>query len=274
MQRTVEKLQSLDRQIEAIADHSSPQRTDLIDQACDLLQVLDHQYDATVARHQLEDPHYAAQHGMSVIHFTHNEGPKQGDWTMLASNWGEKSTSITEHWDPTSTKKSEVKKVSSLHQGFLRNFANRNPDIVAFKRPKTTLERQPRAVRYENEVVVPNPLWKMLWAALLVFACFCLFMFFAVGVIATTTTFSPTFVTTFFWIAIIWTMVSSSLLCALVRAFGASARDCVGAFLACVAIWLVVIQIGQTHLAAQDPTGSGIALSYHGGNSTNTTIGF
>ena len=104
---------------------------------------------------------------------------------------------------------------------------------------------------------------KRIWAGLFALAFFCLFLFLAVGVIATTTTFNQTFVKTFFWIAIIWTIASSGLLVSVVRAFGGNPKDCLMAFLAAVAIWLVVIQIGQTHLSYQDPTGKGVALAGH-----------
>ena len=71
----------------------------------------------------------------------------------------------------------------------------------------------------------------------------CLIAFLAVGIIATTTTFSSTFNKTFFWIAIARTVISPALLGALVKAPGGHGRDTVGAYLAAVAIWLVVVQI-------------------------------
>lgn len=88
-----------------------------------------------------------------------------------------------------------------------------------------------------------------------------LFLFLGVGVIATTTRFSPFFMETFYWVAVIWTMAASTLLVAVVRAFGGSARDCLSAMLASVAIYLVILQIGQTRLNVQNPTGAGIAFA-------------
>jgi hypothetical protein len=51
-------------------------------------------------------------------------------------------------------------------------------------------------------------------------------------------------------------LISSSLLSWLTVAFGASRRDAVGAFLTGIGIWLVVIQIGQTHLLTQVQKGN------------------
>lgn len=185
IQHTAAKLQHKERQIRAIPDHSSQHRLNLIDEALLLLKDLDRQFQADVARHQLEDPTYADDHGVQVSHFEIPDGERRGDWTMLASNWGIKSRSITE---------SNPKQLSELHQNWISDFAGgRLPQIVAFKRPKTILERQPKAVKVENSVIVPRLFMKKVWAAAFCLAIFCLFLFFAVGVVATTTTFSPTF---------------------------------------------------------------------------------
>jgi hypothetical protein len=74
-----------------------------------------------------------------------------------------------------------------------------------------------------------------------------LIYFYGVGIIATNTRFSPTFLRYFFWIAIFWSLISSTLLSCLTVAYGALGRDTVGVFLTGLGIWLVVIQIGQTH---------------------------
>ncbi|KAL2688453.1 hypothetical protein IWX47DRAFT_650894 [Phyllosticta citricarpa] len=75
-----------------------------------------------------------------------------------------------------------------------------------------------------------------------------LICFYGVGIIATNTTFSPTFQQYFFWIAIIWSLVSSSLLRWIVALFGGHKRDVVAALLSGLSIWLVVIQVRETSL--------------------------
>ena len=244
---TVDRLQLIEDQIKQLTLDHSTERDQLIDEAKQLLRDLDHQFEAAVERHRIEDPDYAADHGLSLTHFTVDSGERKGDWMLLASNWGLQSKSLTE---------SDPDRLTSLHRSWLQDFCGGQlPPVVAFKRRKTMLERQPRAVKElkNTRVLVPDPKWKILWGIILGAAYFALFLFLAVGIVATTTTFSSTFVRVFFWIAIIWTVSSSLLLAWVVRAFGASGRDCMGAFLAAVAIWLVVIQIGQTHLSIQAP---------------------
>jgi len=73
-----------------------------------------------------------------------------------------------------------------------------------------------------------------------------LICFYGVGIIATNTQFSPIFQQYFYWIAILWSVASSSLLAWVVIALGATRRDAVGAFLSAIAIWLVVIQVSTT----------------------------
>lgn len=89
---------------------------------------------------------------------------------------------------------------------------------------------------------------------MIVLASVALAIFLGVGIIATNTTFSPTFQRTFFWIAIAWIFFSSSLLVWLVKVFGGNKRDMLSALLVAVGIWLVVIQV-STHfsLSAQWP---------------------
>jgi len=70
-----------------------------------------------------------------------------------------------------------------------------------------------------------------------------LICFYGVGIIATNTEFSPIFQQYFYWIAILWSVASSSLLAWVVTTLGATRRDAVGAFLSAIAIWLVVIQV-------------------------------
>jgi hypothetical protein len=70
-------------------------------------------------------------------------------------------------------------------------------------------------------------------------------MFFGVGIIATNSQFSPLFQRIFFWIAIVWTLVPSLLLAWIVRATGGTGKDITSAFIASIAIWLVVIQVSD-----------------------------
>lgn len=94
----------------------------------------------------------------------------------------------------------------------------------------------------------------LLWNILIVFASVALAVFLGVGIIATNTTFSPTFQRTFFWIAIAWIFFSSSLLVWLVKVFGGNKRDMLSALLVAVGIWLVVIQVSaQSSLSVQCP---------------------
>ncbi len=71
----------------------------------------------------------------------------------------------------------------------------------------------------------------------------CLLTFFAVGIVASTATFSEVFLRAYFVIAIVWTLSSSLLVFLLVRLFGGEIKDAVAAFLAAIGLWLVVIQV-------------------------------
>jgi hypothetical protein len=95
-----------------------------------------------------------------------------------------------------------------------------------------------------------------MWNVVFLLAVTALVLFYGVGIIATNAQFSPTFQKYFFWIAIFWSLLSSSLLSWLTTALGATRRDAVGAFLTGLGLWLVVIQIGQTHLFTQVASGN------------------
>lgn len=73
----------------------------------------------------------------------------------------------------------------------------------------------------------------------------CLIIFFAVGIIASTSQFSPVFLQSYFVIAIIWTLSSSCIVFFLVQLFGGDTKDAVAAFLAAIGLWLVVIQVSR-----------------------------
>ena len=241
MERTCERIRILDGQLQHVT--YGPERDALLDQATELLKSLERQFNAIVDQHQLEDPEFAAQRGISLTHFNVETGRNTGSWKLLTSNRSAASKSITEA-DPN--------KLTSFRKEHLKEFCDGNmPRVIAFQRPKTLLERQYRAVTEEGKLLVPNTVMKRVWFVLLGLAYLASFAFLAVGIIATTTTFNDTFVKYFFWISILWILASSSLLVGIVRAFGGSAKDSMSAFLASVGIWLVVIQIGQTKLNGQ-----------------------
>ncbi|KXT11868.1 hypothetical protein AC579_4177 [Pseudocercospora musae] len=242
IKRTCKHLRYYEEQIE-ISRQGSQERDILIDQATDLLRDLDRQFDSITDLHQLEDPEYAANRGLSLTHFMLDSGDKKGNWMLLSSDWGSDSRSIIE---------SDPSRLTLAKKEWLKNFNDgMMPPIVAFKRRKTVLERQHGAVVERDKIWVPDRRKKMIWGTLLGLGFAALICFLGVGIIATTTTFSPIFVQYFFWIAIIWTLASTSLLVLIVRAYGGNGKDCMSAFLAGVAIWLVVIQIGQTKLNGQ-----------------------
>lgn len=237
---TCERIRRLDTQLEQVTH--GPERDALLDQAAVLLQELEKQFRAIVDQHQLEDPDFAAQRGISLTHFNVEMGKNRGPWKLLTSNRSAASKSITE---------SDPDKLTSLRKEYLKEFCGGAiPRIVAFKRLRTLLERQYRAVAEDGKLLVPNAEMKRVWFVLLGFRYLASFCFLGVGIIATTT-FSGIFVKYFFWISILWILASSSLLVGIVRAFGGNGKDCMSAFLAAVGIWLVVIQIGQTKLNGQ-----------------------
>lgn len=121
---------------------------------------------------------------------------------------------------------------------------------IYFKRKKTTLERQPGAVKLNHETgaIVNVPRVLLFWRIVLCIAVLVLIVFFGVGVIATNSTFSQLFQRIFFWIAIIWTLTPSIILAWLVRTVGGSDKDVTSVFLASIAIWLVVIQVSCNNL--------------------------
>lgn len=220
-----------------------PELDNLLDHATTLLNSLEKQLKAITVRHQLAHPDYAAQRGLSVIHFNNETGPNRGPWMLLTSDGGTSAKSITE-WDKDS--------VPSTKKEWIKEFCGgAMPEIVAYKRTKTTLEQQRRVVRDDGGLAVLNPRMKRIWFIIISLAILALITFLGVGIIATTATFSEGFVKYFFWISIVWTLASSTLLVSVVRAFGANGKDALSAFLAAVAIWLVVIQIGQTKLNGQ-----------------------
>jgi hypothetical protein len=241
LKRTHERLLELERQIELCKD--KVQRDGLLDRATDLLHDLDGQLKANVKWRQLEDPIYAAQRGLSLTHFTMDSGKNNDHWMLLTSNFGVSANSIVE---------SDPEQMTSRDRIWLEEFCGGDiPPSIAFKRKKTMLERQRGGVLQHGNFVAPNPRIKLLWKFLISLGVLASIGFLSVGIIATTTTFDPFFIKYFFWVAIVWVLAASSLLVALVRAFGAGGKDSLGVFLAAVAIYLVIIQIGQTKLYGQ-----------------------
>lgn len=192
---------------------------------------------------QLEDPGYAKQRGLSLTQFSLKDGDKKGDWMLVSGSTGKHSTSITE---------TDKSKLTPTTQEWLEEFcAGCGPPVIAFKRHKTLLEQQRGVITEHGKYLTANPRTKKMWSILLTAGFAAEILFLGVGIIAMTTTFSDIMVRFSFWICIIWLLARSSLLVLLVRALGANGKDCLSAFLAAVAIWLVVIQIGQTKLNGQ-----------------------
>jgi hypothetical protein len=244
LERSQDRLRTLDTDIRQL--NKGPERNKLIDQAIKELRDLDRQFDAITDQHQLEDPGYAKQRGLSLVHFTLDDGNKEGDWMLVSGSTGKHSTSTTER-DPS--------KLSSTSQTWLNNFCGKIKPDVAFKRHKTLLEKQRGVFVEQGEQVTMEPVIKRIWAVVLAFACFAQIAFLGVGIIAMTTTLNENMIKYMYWVCFAWILLSSSLLVLLVRALGASGKDCLSAFLAAVAIWLVVVQIGQTKLNGQQGEG-------------------
>lgn len=241
MERSQNRLRSLQADIERHND--GPERNNLIDRAIHELRDLDRQFDAITNEHQLEDPTYAKQRGLSLTYFSLKGGAKKGDWMLVSGSTGKHSASITE---------TDKNKLTPTTREWLEEFsAGCGPLTIAFKRHKTLLEQQRGVISEHGKYLTPNPKTRKLWMVLLTAGFAAEIVFFGVGLIAMTTTFSDVMTRYLFWICLIWLLASSSLLVMLVRALGATGKDCLSAFLAAVAIWLVVIQIGQTKLNGQ-----------------------
>lgn len=244
LERTYDQLRELDAQVDY--GKESKEQPVLLDQATVLLATLERQLKAIKDQLQLADPEYASQRGLLLTHFTMDKGKKKGDWILLTSNRSASEKSITEF---------DRRKLSDTTRGYITDFCKNegsNASIIAFNRMRKPLERQRGVVvPGNNKLLVPRRNMEIYWGLALGAGCVACYAFLAVGVIATSAEFAPKFLKYFFWDAIAWIFVSSSLLVLILRAFGANAKDSVSAFLAAVAIWLVVIQIGQTKINGQ-----------------------
>lgn len=162
---------------------------------------------------------------------------------LVSGSTGKHSTSITE---------TDRNKLNPTTQTWLEEFCQGyGPPVVAFKRHKTLLEQQRGVITEKGKLLTTNPKAKRMWAIILALGFAAQIGFLGVGIIAMTATLNSTMVKYLFWICLMWLLASSSLLVLLVRALGANGKDCLTAFMASVAIWLVVIQIGQTKLNGQ-----------------------
>ncbi|KXT06257.1 hypothetical protein AC578_9114 [Pseudocercospora eumusae] len=132
IKRTCKHLRDLEEQIK-ISTQGSQEQDILIDRATDLLRDLDRQFESITDLHQLEDPEYAANRGLSLTHFTLDSGDRRGNWMLLSSDWGSDSRSITES-DPSRLTLAKKEWLKDFNDGMM-------PPIVAFKRRKTVLER-------------------------------------------------------------------------------------------------------------------------------------
>ena len=113
-------------------------------------------------------------------------------------------------------------------------------------RMKKTPERLPWTLSYNiNGSVQLRYQIAWIWRVIILLVVAALICFYGVGIIATNTQFDPSFQRYFFWIAIVWSLVSSSLLSLLVVWLGGNKRDAVSALLTGLAIWLVVIQVSN-----------------------------
>ncbi|KAL1626011.1 hypothetical protein SLS56_007069 [Neofusicoccum ribis] len=192
------------------------------------------------------------------IHDVENEGcqrsesvkdfGKTGHWLMLGKDFEEGSRDVVQPREPDD--------LSEFQRSRIRNhFMGRgtsSPYRVWTHRTKSTIQRCVGTLKYDsNGRTAYRPIFASLWVVILTIAVLALICFYGVGIIATSTTFDPTFQKYFFWIAIIWSLASSSLLGWIIMIFGGNKRDVVAALISGLGIWLVIIQIGQTYLLTQ-----------------------
>ncbi|KAF1984946.1 hypothetical protein K402DRAFT_335501 [Aulographum hederae CBS 113979] len=244
-------IEETERQLRTIqasiaASTSIDARRQYISQAVELLRQLDSATEAEVNHLELEDPEYARQRGLSILHFLTDDhrSSEPEQWMMISKAWGKRSRTVLD---------SNKKKLSEYHQQQVDNFLNNeaSPSFY-YQRLKTSAERQPYSLVYNPDGSLrPRPFAIYIWKTIFTLSILSLVCFYGVGIIATNTRFSPVFQRSFFWVAIFWSLISSSLFGWLTWALGASKRDVMGAFLTAIGLWVVVIQIGQTHLATE-----------------------
>ena len=220
--------------------------------------------ESEIRRLVLQDPDYIEEHGLSIVHFTCDrpDAPKPQQYMMLNKIGGKKSKTVFETWVET---KQESKTILEAFMTWIKTIFKIKPtelqqreehNLAEFSRPlvdmeiriqrrKHASERLRWALEYDKATGDPmsRPYMIGVWRAALFLSGCALVAFYGVGVIATNTTFSPLFQQYFFWIAIVWSLASSSLLGWLVSILGASKRDVLGSFLSALALWLVIIQV-------------------------------
>lgn len=155
---------------------------------------------------------------------------------MISRSWGKSSGDILEP---------NTQLISSYHRQCIHSFEQGTKSCRTwFLRPKTATEKQWHSLTYNIDgSVIQNKAWQKAWRVIFLVGVITLVAFYSVAIIATNSPFSPTFMRGFYWIAIIWSLLSSSLLCFILGCLGASKRDIFGAFLSALALWLVVIQV-------------------------------
>ncbi|KAF2632031.1 hypothetical protein BU25DRAFT_406548 [Macroventuria anomochaeta] len=249
VEHLTESLQRLEQELQV---ERSEERVSM---AVTLLRQMDHVIESEIRLSRLENPIHADSQGLSVLHFDMQDRaqfqPQPQPWLMVTQKWGEQSDTIVDPIDNVRLKK--------MLPGHSRNKLKIHADVSDIKelrpwmiRTKTVTEKQKWTLRYEpnGKVRYRSNVW-LAWQVIFPIAITTLACFYGVGIIATNTTFSKPFQKYFFWVAIFWSLISSTLLSWLTLAFGASRRDAMGAFLTGIGLWLVVIQIGQTHLLGQ-----------------------
>ncbi|KAF2233220.1 hypothetical protein EV356DRAFT_210758 [Viridothelium virens] len=193
----------------------------------------------------MEDPEYAAHRGLTIVHLLRERSEEQ--WVMLSKAWGEASPSILEVGEDSLSEyhKEEIKEFRALHC----------PDTTQHLwrlRLKKPSESRKGVIRYDTDGTLHwHPYRRHFWQGILFGSMAVLILFYAVAIIVTNSTFSPVFIEYYFWIAIVWSLISSGLLSWVVYVLGATKRDTMLSFLAGLSLWLVVIQIGQTHFSNQ-----------------------
>lgn len=247
-------LRGLEERIEDEALDSCKHR-EIVSEATGLLRQMDEMIESEARLLQLENPEYASSCGLSVVHFEKKDPIVRADtvsWIMMSKAWGVESRNVIDAVGDDATASSVL---SKYHQQEIKKFMGTTDfsELTAWSfRMKNTPERLPWTLSYNlNGSVQLRYQIAWIWRIIILLVIAALTCFYGVGIIATNTQFNPSFQRYFFWIAIFWSLVSSSLLGFLVVWLGGNKKDAVSALLTGLAIWLVIIQIGQTHLITQ-----------------------
>ncbi|KAI5799804.1 hypothetical protein EDC01DRAFT_517805 [Geopyxis carbonaria] len=253
---TANQLRAVETALDAQPPPPDAEKAALLARARELLAMFDTDVAADVERLRLEQMAYTAGKGLSVVHFRMRRDAAAGadgtdgeeeEWMMLGARAGPAGKTVL---------------VSDTGAGLLRpehdellQFAAASSatlSTISYHRPKTTIELQagtfaltPSGGVERVEPVIAR--WRWLIPAVGVV----LALFFGVGMVASTQRFSPVFLKTYYIVAIFWGLISSGLLAWYTGVFGGGSKDKVSMFLASLALWLVVIQIGQSRITLQ-----------------------